>query len=130
MGRGKVFPSATMASPFSPTPSTGDGSGTAFTETCSKLASQVLPAKPSLPTPVTPPHKDLAVSDFSCSEVFSSTTNYSLSTLNSPSTLFLIRIFFSISPCSLNRYGPIHSSHCSSDFSAAAIFSCFTQPAF
>ena len=40
-----------LRSGISATPSAGDGSGIAFTETRSKLASQVLPAKPSLPTP-------------------------------------------------------------------------------
>ena len=53
--KGEVSPSLQPAVRSYATPSAGDGSGTAFNETCSKLASQVLPAKPSLPTPATPP---------------------------------------------------------------------------
>ncbi|MBQ4378815.1 MAG: UDP-N-acetylmuramyl-tripeptide synthetase [Treponema sp.] len=51
---GKAFPSLQPASPSSATLSAGDGSGTAFTETRSKLASQVLPLS-GRSLPATPP---------------------------------------------------------------------------
>ena len=48
-----ISPSSTT--PFSATPSTGDGSGIAFTETRSKPVSQVLPANAVAPYPQRPP---------------------------------------------------------------------------